>query len=57
MTYEKNHVSYDLEQRDKQLLESMEEAKTERIKRQKTLGGLFSTEVDLENLNKHLKEA
>ena len=35
----------------------MEELRTERSKRQKTLGGLFSAEVNFENLNGKLKEA
>lgn len=56
MTYEKNLVSYDLEQKDKQLLESQKEIKTERSKRQKILGGLLGAGFNLETLNK-LKEA
>lgn len=56
MTYKNNQVSYDLEQRDKQLLKNREELQAERSKRQKTLGGLFSTEVDFKNINKKLKE-
>ncbi|KAI5435750.1 hypothetical protein KIW84_022251 [Lathyrus oleraceus] len=56
-TYEKNQISYDLEQKDKQLLENMEELWTERSKRQKTLGGLFSVGVNFENLNGKLMEA
>ncbi|KAI5431579.1 hypothetical protein KIW84_035675 [Lathyrus oleraceus] len=55
-TYKNNQVSYDLEQRDKQLLENREELQAERSKRQKTLGGLFSTEVEFKNINKKLKE-
>lgn len=38
-TYEKNQISYDLEQKDKQLLENMEELHIKRSKRQNTLGG------------------
>ncbi|KAI5383156.1 hypothetical protein KIW84_070532 [Lathyrus oleraceus] len=49
--------SYNLEQKDKHLLESMEEAKTKRSKRQKTLRGLFSVGIELENLNKQLKKS
>ena len=56
-TYEKNQISYDLEQREKQLLENMEDLQAERSKRQKNLGGLFSTEVNSKNLNSKLKEA
>lgn len=56
-TYEKNQISYGLEQKDTQLLENMEELRTERSKRQKTLGGLFSAGVNFENLNGKLKEA
>lgn len=55
--YEKNQVSYDLEQRDKQLLDSREELKAKRSKIHKTLGGLFSVGVDFKILNKKLKEA
>ncbi|KAI5431329.1 hypothetical protein KIW84_035491 [Lathyrus oleraceus] len=56
-TYEKNQISYNLEQKDRQLLENMEELWVERSKRQKTLGGLFSAKVNFENLNGKLKEA
>ncbi|KAI5399639.1 hypothetical protein KIW84_064822 [Lathyrus oleraceus] len=56
-TYEKNQISYDLEQKDKQLLESMEELQAKRSKRQKNLGGLFSAKVNFENINGKLKEA
>lgn len=56
-TYEKNQISYDLEQKDKQLLENMEELRTKRSKRQKTLEGLFSDGVNFENINGKLKEA
>ncbi|KAI5417447.1 hypothetical protein KIW84_042162 [Lathyrus oleraceus] len=48
---------YDLEQKDKQLLESQKEIKTERSKRQKTLGGLLGVGFNLETVNKKLKEA
>lgn len=54
---QKNLVSHDLEQSDKQLLESQIEIKTERSKRHKTLGGLLGVEFNLETLNKKLKEA
>lgn len=54
--YEKNQVSYDLEQRDKKLFENREELQAERSKREKTLGGLFSARVDVKNINKKLKE-
>lgn len=57
MSYEKNLVSYDLEQKDKQLLESQKEIRTERSKRQKILGGLLGVGFNLETLNKKLKEA
>ncbi|KAI5419652.1 hypothetical protein KIW84_043715 [Lathyrus oleraceus] len=57
VTYEKNQIIFDLEQKDKQLLENMEELWTERSKRQKTLGGLVSARVNFENLNGKLKEA
>ncbi|KAI5443171.1 hypothetical protein KIW84_012002 [Lathyrus oleraceus] len=36
-TYKENQVSYDLEQRDKQILENMEELQAEKSKRRKTL--------------------
>ncbi|KAI5414043.1 hypothetical protein KIW84_058255 [Lathyrus oleraceus] len=55
--YEKNQISYNLELKDKYLLENMEELHTERSKRRKTLGGLFSVGVNFENLNGKLKEA
>lgn len=56
-TCEKNQISYDLEQKDRQLLENMEELWTERIKRQKILRGLSNAKVNFENLNGRLKEA
>lgn len=56
-TYEKYQISYDLEQKDKQLLENMEELQAERSKRQKTMGGLFSVGVNFENLNGRLNKA
>ncbi|KAI5444836.1 hypothetical protein KIW84_013207 [Lathyrus oleraceus] len=56
-TYEKNQISYDLEKRDKQVLENMEELWAEKRKRKKILGGLFSAGVDFKNLNSKLKEA
>ncbi|KAI5436077.1 hypothetical protein KIW84_022501 [Lathyrus oleraceus] len=40
-TYENNQISYDLEQKDEQLLKNMEELRTERSKIQKTLGGFI----------------
>ncbi|KAI5424740.1 hypothetical protein KIW84_030796 [Lathyrus oleraceus] len=53
----KERISYDLEQKDRQLLENMEELRTERSKRQKTLGGLFSAGVNFENLNEALRKS
>lgn len=57
MNYEKNLVSYEFEQKDKQLLESQKYMKTEKSIRQKTLGGLLGVWFNLETLNKKLKEA
>ncbi|KAI5400828.1 hypothetical protein KIW84_065621 [Lathyrus oleraceus] len=54
-TCEKNKISYDLKQKDKQLLENMEELEAERSKRQKKRG-LFSVKVNFENINSKLKE-
>lgn len=46
-TYEKNQISYALEQKDKQLLENMEELRTERSKRQNTWEGYSVLELTL----------
>lgn len=57
VSYEKNKLKFDLGKREKQLGESEENVELERGKRHKTLGGLFSTRVNLESLNQQLKDA
>lgn len=57
VSYEKNELKFNLNQKEKQLYKGEEKAEFERSKRQRTLGGLFGARFNLDSLYQQLDVA